>query len=288
MKTNNVTFLCIVGAAFISVSTIPTNAFYNPATGRWLNRDPVSETGFTTLAANGFSEERGSAPGDNPCAFVKNDPNNCFDVLGLWRSRAGFTEHKQLTEASLNASAGRLLPCASKVLKILQEANDAQDHGAYLDHLDRHYNRPFVAGESGSVEAANRAKWHHAYTRLLTIHLAQFATQPCRRSLEELGAVSHFWQDYYAHAVHDRTRFAGNTFTGSPDSAGGPYWPSSYAGFWHAAEHPASWTAEEPPYNDTQKKVRWNGAIQFVAKKYDRLLLMWYKRCKCECDGNAL
>jgi RHS repeat-associated protein len=249
----------------------PPGRYYGPSWGGWLSRDPKEEAG-----------------GVNLYQFVGNDPISYFDVLGFWRSRAGFTEHRQLTQASLNASAGRLLPCANRVLRILQDADDAQDQAAYLNVLDRHYNRPFVAGESGSLEAANRAKWHRAYTRLLTIHLAQFATQPCRRSLEELGAVSHFWQDYYAHAVHDRTRFAGNAFTGSPDLAGGPYWPSSYAGFWHDAEHPASWTAEEPPYNDAQKKVRWNGAIQFVAKKYDRLLLIWYKRCKCECDGNTL
>ena len=41
-------------------------AFYNPATGRWLNRDPVEEKG-----------------GRNLCGFVHNNPANRSDYLGL-------------------------------------------------------------------------------------------------------------------------------------------------------------------------------------------------------------
>jgi hypothetical protein len=44
----------------------PCQAFYNPVTGRWLNRDPVEEKG-----------------GRNPMAFVDNSPLNRYDYLGL-------------------------------------------------------------------------------------------------------------------------------------------------------------------------------------------------------------
>jgi hypothetical protein len=44
----------------------PVQAFYNPTTGRWLNRDPI--------------EERG---GRNLCGFVSNEPISRSDRLGL-------------------------------------------------------------------------------------------------------------------------------------------------------------------------------------------------------------
>jgi uncharacterized protein RhaS with RHS repeats len=43
-----------------------TWAYYNPASGRWLNRDPIEEEG-----------------GINVQAFVKNAPVNAFDPLGM-------------------------------------------------------------------------------------------------------------------------------------------------------------------------------------------------------------
>lgn len=44
----------------------PVQAFYNPSSGRWLNRDPIGEEG-----------------GKNLYAFVLNDPLRYFDYLGL-------------------------------------------------------------------------------------------------------------------------------------------------------------------------------------------------------------
>jgi hypothetical protein len=52
--------------AAISVSSmIQVSAFYNPSTGRWLNRDSIGEKG-----------------GMNLYAFVQNQPVNSYDALG--------------------------------------------------------------------------------------------------------------------------------------------------------------------------------------------------------------
>ncbi|MCW5551781.1 MAG: RHS repeat-associated core domain-containing protein [Verrucomicrobiae bacterium] len=53
---------------------------YNPSTGRWLNRDPINETGSTILVrsrtAVDLSEEK------NPYRFVRNNPVGNADYLG--------------------------------------------------------------------------------------------------------------------------------------------------------------------------------------------------------------
>ena len=51
--------------------------YYNPATGRWLSRDPIQEDG-----------------GINLYSFVRNNPIQTLDFLGLW----GTDIHKQATE----------------------------------------------------------------------------------------------------------------------------------------------------------------------------------------------
>jgi RHS repeat-associated protein len=43
--------------------------FYNPETGRWINRDPIEEEG-----------------GVNLYAFVRNNGVNWWDMLGLWKA----------------------------------------------------------------------------------------------------------------------------------------------------------------------------------------------------------
>jgi len=254
--------------------------YYNPTTGRWLSRDPLEEKG-----------------GENYYGFCDNDPVGSFDTFGLWRSRAGFTEHRQLTKASFDAV---ITPfpvvseqCKKKMLKILQDTNDKQDTGAYLDQLERHYNRPYVRKENATTAAANRVIWHNRYEALLGQELDQYfkhlSNGRCKPALESLGALTHFWQDYYSHAIHQTTGFSTATIAGSPDSGGGPYWPSSYAGFWIGAEHPASISAAEPfPENTPVWQVRWNAAIQFVQDKYFNYLGTWVATCRCPCDSNKL
>jgi len=50
---------------FIALAVLPASAFYNPATGRWLSRDPIGERG-----------------GNNIYAFVQNVPTSKIDYLG--------------------------------------------------------------------------------------------------------------------------------------------------------------------------------------------------------------
>ena len=64
MKPNRVMLLA---AALLAVTLVQTaQAFYNPSTGRWLNRDPIEEL-----------------DGPNLYAFVHNNPANQLDALGL-------------------------------------------------------------------------------------------------------------------------------------------------------------------------------------------------------------
>ena len=96
-------------------------AFYNPSTGRWLNRDPI-----------------GKAGGPNPNACVGNAPIAYFDVLGLWRSY----EHRSLTQiAWKNARLPSGLVGITAIYKTVEDANIAVDSGASADDLRRHYNR---------------------------------------------------------------------------------------------------------------------------------------------------
>jgi hypothetical protein len=59
-KMSNIAWLFLLLVGF------DAQAFYNPTTGRWLNRDPI--------------EERG---GKNLDAFVRNNPTGAIDKLGL-------------------------------------------------------------------------------------------------------------------------------------------------------------------------------------------------------------
>lgn len=54
-------------------------AFYNPQTGRWLNRDPLGDKGFHAVTA----EKEQPQPDSHPCSFAANDCINRCDILGL-------------------------------------------------------------------------------------------------------------------------------------------------------------------------------------------------------------
>jgi len=52
--------------------------FYSPEMGRWVNRDPVNETGFRRMTGRRFVSR-----GDNLFTFVRNAPMMKFDPIGL-------------------------------------------------------------------------------------------------------------------------------------------------------------------------------------------------------------
>jgi hypothetical protein len=128
-------------------------AFYNPQAGRWLNRDPVQETG-----------------GLNLHSLVNNDPENVFDPLGLvtgtvsvryWRPvmKDGFFSHKrawliQLVWRPPAAWTGLKCPPCSMVIWT-QDATEGKgslerDWGEE-DYGD--YTTAWEAGKRGSDEA---------------------------------------------------------------------------------------------------------------------------------------
>jgi hypothetical protein len=77
-------FVCVMSFAVHSAQ-----AFYNPSTGRWLNRDPIGNEGFirvlsTEIDDNELSTIESTKP---PYLFVENLPILTWDVNGLWPSR---------------------------------------------------------------------------------------------------------------------------------------------------------------------------------------------------------
>jgi len=69
--------------------------YYNPSTGRWLNRDPLGDEAFFTLYTQGKSRierRRLRAQSLRPLyVFVSNDPADKYDYLGL---QCGITVHR--------------------------------------------------------------------------------------------------------------------------------------------------------------------------------------------------
>src|SRR5262249_20326936 len=59
-------------ACLVLIGEGTARAFYNPATGRWLNRDPMEEQ----ISAQGVEEP-------NLYSFVRNSPSCDYDFLGL-------------------------------------------------------------------------------------------------------------------------------------------------------------------------------------------------------------
>jgi hypothetical protein len=91
MRTRIATLL---GTLVLLMAVADLQAFYNPGTGRWINRDPIDERGFTWLALvaqtavadDEVSTETARLGGDNLYVFVGNDAIRLVDLLGLrWK-----------------------------------------------------------------------------------------------------------------------------------------------------------------------------------------------------------
>ena len=80
MKLNaiaNRTFWLMLGWLVVAM---PANAFHDPSLGRWLNRDPIGESGFEKLRKN-IPTIMGD--GISLYLFCHNDPKNRIDAFGL-------------------------------------------------------------------------------------------------------------------------------------------------------------------------------------------------------------
>src|SRR5213080_1800673 len=100
MKTKPRLFSTITILSLACAATTNAFAFYNPQTGRWLSRDPVTEPGFTLLVSSRSgefkqdAEEQELESGDSDdygttvqtddllYLFVQNNPENLLDDLG--------------------------------------------------------------------------------------------------------------------------------------------------------------------------------------------------------------
>lgn len=80
-------FLHVLFLALLLGLTSAAQAFYDPTTGRWLNRDPLGDEAFLQEQMRGkpFEEQVNlqSESFKNPYRFVDNDPLNKFDPFGL-------------------------------------------------------------------------------------------------------------------------------------------------------------------------------------------------------------
>lgn len=86
-RTNAILVVFALLAYFTGLRT--ANAFYDPGTQRWLNRDPLREGGFEDirnvfpLEMRAFLQSSEFYQGANLYYFIKNNTINSYDVWGL-------------------------------------------------------------------------------------------------------------------------------------------------------------------------------------------------------------
>jgi hypothetical protein len=86
--TNRIrTNLFAITLATFALAPLSGHCFYNPSTGRWINRDPAAELAFHQLGrAKAF---HGTTRPESSSGLYLNSKNNCVsyrDYLGLWSS----------------------------------------------------------------------------------------------------------------------------------------------------------------------------------------------------------
>lgn len=76
---NIVGLLCLIFLIGLLTST-SAQAFYNPQTGHWLDRDPLGESGFKVMRKDNSVVKSDCS---NLYGFVFNEPESHYDLLGL-------------------------------------------------------------------------------------------------------------------------------------------------------------------------------------------------------------
>lgn len=252
--------------------------FYSLLTGRWVNRDPISESGDLNLYR-----------------YCHNSPIFLSDPIGLW-SPADHEGMLRISFAVADSSLRVSLACKLAILERLIVYNVLQDspvppHGGFWE-LDRHYNRP---GDASDV--SSKQTWDWRYAEYLRQSKQQFDSSVanggiggCARSLAALGRLTHSWQDFYAHSIRrdgrggkENSDYPGwvawsaiPSLDGSPDHRSN-FWPSSYPG-----EHP---TLQEPLLTGSAEEyARAQATISFVTWELQQEFFPKFSRnCKCWC-----
>ena len=177
--------------------------FYDPANGRWPNRDPIGETG-----------------GNNLYGMLGNDAVNLVDVLGLWGTKA----HQAIIDQVVKdfGLEGLLKGCGIDVAQSLKNASNALDglneEGSPFPRLDKFFREqsekrnPYHAmrREGQTVEDAKNeyVKVMEKMKQMATDALkkAKGAQKQCdkcaalQEALDAIGGALHALTDSYSPA----------------------------------------------------------------------------------------
>jgi RHS repeat-associated protein len=145
--------------------------YYNPSTGRFINRDPIAEAGEL-----------------NPYNFVGNDGIDLVDIIGLFTGKY----HKSITENALKDSV-----LAKKCIDTIVKADVGQDDGALTDSGP--FSNPLNHGDNNQIKPT---------IDLIKQRLDAMMAKQCVNCkdvdevLKLFGMVAHALQDLYAHSTY--------------------------------------------------------------------------------------
>ena len=256
---------------------------YNPLDGRWLGRDCLQD----------------SVVGWNPYAFVRNQWECTFDILGLWTSGT----HVDLTQENAATELRRRMPQQIKenkaikkriqdLAEIIVDANVGTDSffGSYYWNNHYHFNR----GLSEKVQDAKLA-----YIRLLLSEISLYMAvleqaksgncaqrkEKCEEALIILGRLSHMLQDYYAHGLPTENNPTQQGVLGILTNS--LMKPSSYGSFiFNGGEHGNLWTllqfkSMEPGMRAPDREARLSNSSRITQSCFAVLLSEWSLVCSC-------
>ena len=272
--------------------------YYHPTLGGWTSRDiPYID-------------------GTNLYAYSRGDPANITDPMGLYPGKWPVDQHSPLLAESFNQGWPKTpenSSARSAILSALSKANLEQDEGGFFKDQSRHYNReldedPDLADMQYGQTLEVYGMMFHEYLAIVDPHpWDKNDVDNCKEALNCLGAMTHMWQDYFAHAVLKDSGKFGPAWTADDPIKGDPYnrnrklKPSSYLTEaykernrnWEkgpVAEHP--WKTN-PESLDTTKEYdvttgtlkvwdpRRDHARSFVATELGALLDEWWSKCYC-------
>ncbi len=281
---------------------------YNPQDGRWLSRDPFTES-----------------PDVNGYLMCRNYAGGLIDVLGLWWT----SEHKKMTKEVLGEIRASL-PCLAnkktydKVVNKIVDGNAEMDDMTkeYADNLPLHFNR----GMNQEVNEAKELYKKGLEERRTDINNDLFpkdknvfypTIEQCDDALKQMGQLTHMLQDYYGHGVGDDYKFIRDVYvpvrgistgysdfsssmwfgesaqtvrvpvwegeigaySGSPDApAEEQMKPSSYAAPGLGSEH-GGLLDGEPAWRAPDKKERRQASKKITADELMRYMGTWCEKC---------
>ena len=243
MKENRSAMVALVACLLLFVAQ-EALAFYNPETGRWLNRDPAGELGFTllgeatqTVTVTGSGDESSTKPteecrSENLSSFVGNDPVGRLDVLGL--------ENFQFVVTSLIRPPDALSGVKTKHMVVIDEYGVKVRFAHYIASSDLIIAAPTGGGILSETIAGTHpnfsvnmtgSAWSKALGPLHTIdYNVTFDVNLCSRTGEASGSHDTY-PSYVVQApkkkIYDYTQ-KGNPYTGLLGAGGVKFGPIAF------------------------------------------------------------